>query len=341
MSQTPASNGRRRILYSLLGVLCGFISYLSLAVSTTALVYPLLLCFLFVKAGWLPVILSAASFGVAFSAMMGVPGMLLAGLVLLFPALITIAVADHSAPYFTQLKASVFSFAGSAAALLLILGVATKGTLVDAVVQFMDSTMRAMPAAIQDAVLTSYFPDLAENGAKSIPILGNAIRAEYWVVFFAEMRELLIDNLLPTMLKSALTTSFLCSYFTARSLRLQNRIHETAFVPISRWALPGQVTVGILLTTLAAYLYDSFAGTGGVGVFMTMFTIMECVFGVQGIAAWDRMMCAAKASFRRKMIMGGLVAIFAPTFISAIGLCSALFGRHGLLIKMKNKDSHQ
>lgn len=340
MAQLENRPGKRTLLYCLLGILFGAGSYLSLALSSTVLLYPLILCFLFVKAGWMPVLFSVTTFGGLLTAMMNLPSMLLLALMQVVPAIVTIAVADRSAPYFTQLKASVFSFAGCSIALLLILGIMTKGSLVDAIITMMSDAMRAMPASMQDAVLSVAYPDLAENAGKSIPILGNLVRTEYWEAFFREMRESLLNEMLPMLIKSALTTAFLCSYLTARSLRLQDRIHATAFVPISQWSLPGQVTVGILLTTLAAYLYDTFAATGSVSTFMTMFTIMECVFAVQGMAAWDRMLCAGKAGFGRKAFSLGAMYVIAPTILSAIGICSALFGRRGLLIRIKKHNDN-
>lgn len=338
MAQFETRPGRQTILYSLLGIVFGILSYISLALSSAVLLYPLMLALLYVKAGWLPVIFSVLTFGALHASMLGMPAMLLLALLTVAPAVATLMAAERGLPHFTQLKISVFSFGGCALAVLLILGVLTNGNLVDALVDMMDKSMRALPATVQDTVLTAYYPDLADKGAKAIPILGDAIRSKYWDSFFREMRESLLAQIIPSLLKSALTTAFLCSYLPARSLRLRGKTPEAAFVPLSRWALPGQVTVGITLTTLAAYLYDSVAATGSVGTFMTMFTIMECVFSVQGIAAWDRMMCAAKATYRRKAITAGAMYLLAPTFLSAIGLCSALFGRHGLLMKMKNTN---
>lgn len=336
MSENRTRSGRLNIGFDLLGILFGLLSYMSLALSTSVLLYPLLLCFLFVKAGWRPVVVSVIAYAIATAGIVGIPAMLLLSLLIVVPAIVTIAVSDQSAPYFTQFKSSVFTFGGCAAALLIVLGILTKGNLVDAFIAMLDQSVRTLPASVQDAILTTAYPDLADVNAKSIPILGNMVRAEYWTSFFRTMRETLLNHMVPTLLKSVLTSAFLCSYLTARSLRLQDRTHETAFVPLSQWHIPHHMTIGILLTTLAAYLYDTFAASGSVGVFLTMFTIMECVFGIQGLAAWDRLMCAAKATFRRKVIMGGLLILVAPTFVSAIGLCSALFGRHGLLLRMKN-----
>ena len=326
------------ILYSVLGMLFGLGSYMTLTLSSTCLVFPVLLCFLFAKSGFVPVLIAIAAYAAGFTCILGPVAALLMAILLVLPALLVILATAKGTPYFTQLKIGVFGFAGSVVALLLIAGAASGGNLVDSVLEVFRESIEALPTAMQDALLTVLYPDLAGVNATSIPILGNVVREQYLNDFITEMRGTLIDEMLPTLLKSSLVTAFLCSYLTARPLAVRGDIPQNAFQPLSKWAMPGQMCVGLLLTTFAAYLIDMFSGTGSVTTFLTMFTIMECVFTVQGLAAFDRMLCAGKASMLRKVVTLGGMYVLAPSVLSGIGICSAIFGRRGLLINMKNKN---
>lgn len=331
---------KRVIVYSLLGMLLGLVSYMSLSLASNIMLYPLLLCFLYVRAGLIPVLVSIAGFSAVFATLAGVGGTLLGFLMLVLPALLTISAIAGKLPYFHQLKISVCAFGGSVVAMLLIAATLSGGNLVDSIIQIVRQSIESLPASMQDALLTLFYPDLTSVNATSIPVLDVLIRRRYMNDLFLTLREDLLDQMLPMLLRSSLISAFLAAYLTPRSLYLKGRLPQECFVPLSQWGLSGTHTVGILLTTLAAYLIDMFAGAGGVTAFLTMFTIMECVFAAQGMAAWDRMMCAAKASYRRKLVVIGGMAIIAPSFLSAIGICSALFGRRGLLMKITNKNNN-
>lgn len=331
---------KRVIAYSLLGMLFGLVSYMSLSLAGNVMLYPLLLCFLYAKAGLIPVLVSIAGFSASFTTFAGLGGTLLGFVVLVLPALLTISAIAGKLPYFRQFKISICAFGGSVIAMLLIAAALSGGNLVDSILEIVRQSVEALPASMQDAMLTLLYPNLTSVNATSIPVLDVLIRRQYMNDFFLTLREDLLDQMLPMLLKSSLTSAFLASYLTPRSLYLKGRLPQECFVPLSQWGLSATHTVGILLTTLAAYLIDTFAGTGSVTTFLTMFTIMECAFAVQGMAAWDRMMCAAKASYRRKLVAVGGIAIIAPTFLSAIGMCSALFGRRGLLMKITRKNNN-
>lgn len=323
------------IIWSVLGIIFGLISYMTITLSTTLLLYPLLLCMLYCKGGFVPVLVSIAAYAASFTAILGPAPALMLGVVLVLPALLTIIATAKQLPYFTQLKVSVFGFAGGVIALLLGMSSLTGGNLVDAVIEMLNAAIQTLPVTMQDGMLTMLYPDIGPVSATGIPVLGDIVRNRYWTDFFNEMRGTLLDQMLPMLLQSSLTTAFLGSYLTARSQFLRGNLSPEGFVSLDKWAMPGHMCAGILLTTFAAYLYDTFLGAGSVSTFLTMFTIMECVFAVQGMAAWDRLLVATKAGFRRKLFILGGAMILAPSFLSAIGICSALFGRRGLLIKMK------
>ena len=331
---------KRVIAYSLLGMLFGLVSYMSVGLASNILVYPLLLCLLFVKAGLIPVLVSIAMFSAVFTALTGIAGTLLAFLVLALPALLTIAAVAGKLPFFRQLKITIGGFGGSVVALLLISAAFAGGNLVDAILPAVRQAIESMPASMQDALLTVMYPDLIGVNATSIPVLDVLIRKQYLNDLFLVLREDLLDQLLPMLLRSSLVSAFIAAYFTPRALFVKGRLPQECFVPLSQFALSGQHTVGILLTTFAAYLIDVFSGIPSVTTFLTMFTIMECVFAVQGMAAWDRMLCAGKAGFGRKAFSLGAMYVIAPTILSAIGICSALFGRRGLLIRIKKHNDN-
>lgn len=328
-------------VFSLIGLVIGLLSYCTLLTATTALIFPLLLCFLYLKGGFVPVLSGILGYAMSFTLLTGPAGALLLSLMMVLPALLTIITAAKGLPYFTQLKISVFSYAGSIALLLAGAGAMAGGNLVDIVIESGYAFMLELPAEVQSSILTRFYSDLMEVNATGVPLLTEAVRLQYWKDFFLTLRDSLQLQLLPMLLKSGLTTAFLSSYLTARALRLRNEIPETAFVPLSQWQLSGQMTVGILLTTLASYLLNLFGLSNGAAVFLTMFTVMECVFAVQGAAAWSRMLCAAKAGFPRKVITVGIMAMIASTFLSAIGICSAAFGRKGLLMNMKKRNQQK
>ena len=331
---------KRVIAYSLLGMLFGFVSYISVGLASNILVYPLLLCLLFAKAGIIPVMVSIAVASAIFTSLTGVTGTLLAFLLLVLPALLTIGAVAGKTPFFTQLKITIGGFGGSVIALLLVGGALAGGNLVDAILPAVRQAIEALPVSMQDALLTVMYPDLTTSTAASIPVLDVLIRKQYLSDLMLVLREDLLDQLLPMLLRSSLVSAFIASYLTPRSLFLKGRLPQTCFVPLSQFALNGTHTVGLVLATFAAYLIDVFSGVPSVTTFLTMFTIMECVFAVQGMAAWDRMLCAGKATYARKIVSLGAMYVIAPTILSAIGLCSALFGRRGLLIRIKSNKNN-
>ena len=336
MSLLGHHSPQRVILYSLLGMLLGLGSYMTLSLATYVLLFPLLLCLLFAKSGLVPMLTAIAGFALSFTYLFGAATAALMSIMLIIPALLTIFATCKGLPYFQQLKISLFSFGGSVLLLLLIVGALSGGNLVDSVLEIFRASFHALPDTMQDALLVTLYPDLAGVNASDIPILGDIVRSRYLNDFLNELRGTLMNEMLPMLMKSSLITALLCSYFTARPLALRNEIPQTAFIPLSQWFMPGSLCVGLLLTTFAAYLIDSFSSAGGVSTFLTMFSIMECLFCAQVMAAWDRMLNAGKASYRRKCITLGALYVLASGVITGIGICSAIFGRQGLLMKMKN-----
>lgn len=327
---------KRVILFSILAAVLGLGSFMTLSVASSVLLMPILLCLLYAGGGPLPLLVGSILCCATFASLAGSAGALLAFLALVFPALAVAAAMLGGTRYAVQLKISVAAHVGGMLLMLVLASVMTGGQLIEALVEALRQSIDIMPKSFQDTLLIMLYPELSPSGA--MISLSSAVRTQYLNDLFRQMNGELSLQTLPMLLQSSLLSAGLASYLPARALRKRDQLAEEAFRPISEWFMPGQLCVGILLTTLASYLLTLTGTAGADTAFIAMSGILRTVFAAQGVAAMDRMLCASRASTARKVLMIGAVYLLAPSLVTVAGLCSALFGRKGLIHQMKNKN---
>lgn len=326
---TGSFSRKRVVLFCLLAVLVGYC-----ASRTLSLLMPLLLCLLYAGGGVLPLLTGAIVTCSTFAFLGGAAGALMAFIALILPALLTVGALMSGASYPKQLRISIAGHVGGVLVLLALAGLMTGGQLAGSLTEYVRQTLQAFPTAAQDAFLITAYPSLSPSG--TLISLTSAVRARYLEDFLMTMESTLALELLPMLLTTSLLSAGLASYLPARALRLRGQISGDSFLPLSQWFLPGQATVGILLTTLAAYLLNRMGVAGADVAYLSMYSIMCLVFAAQGLAAMDRMLCASRGGIVRKTLLLGAMFLFAQMLVTAAGLCSALLGRRGLLRRFRD-----
>ncbi|MDO4355090.1 MAG: DUF2232 domain-containing protein [Clostridia bacterium] len=333
MSFFGSFSKKRVILFSVLSVFVGLTSFMSLSFAPYLLLTPVLLCLLYAGGGLLPVLIGSVVSCSTFSFFGGFMGALLAFLALVLPALLTVAAIVQKVQYPTQLRVSVAGHVGGTLLMLVLASALTGGQLISMLVETVRYTVSAMPENFQDALLILQYPELSPSGA--LITLASDVRAAHMEDFFQQLNNQLSLQALPQLMQSSLLSAGLASYLPARALYRRGELPDAAFQPLSRFHLSGQVTIGLLLTTLTGYLLNTVGVAGADTAFITLYVILEMIFTAQGLAAMDRMLCASHRKTVYRVLLIGAVWLFIPDLVAVIGLCSALFGRQGLLRKLQ------
>ncbi len=328
---------KRVILFSLLSVFVGLTSFVSLSLAPYLLLTPILLCLLYSGGGLLPVLTGAVFSCASFSFFGGPLSALLAFLALVLPALLTVIAIQQEVSYPTQLRISVAGHVGGMLLMLLLASALTGGQLIAMLVVAMRYAISSMPENLQDALLIVQYPKLSPSG--TLITLTDAVRAEYLNDFFQQLSNQLSLQTLPQLTRSSLISAGLSSYLPARALFRRGELIRPSFQPLSEFHLSPQLTVGVLLTTLAAYLLNLTGTAGADTAFLTMYVIIEVVFSAQGIAAMDRMLCASHRRTVHRVLLVSAVWLLVPELVAAAGLASALFGRSGLIRQFRKNGS--
>lgn len=120
-----------------------------------------------------------------------------------------------------------------------------------------------------------------------------------------------------------------------------------SYQPLCRWFLPHDLTFGLTLIWVVAYVLAQTGYASGDSVYTTAYDLVSLAFYIQALSAIDRFMRrrGAKNGGRHALVMVaavlGLTVRIVGLAMFIIGALSALFGSHGSIRAARNRDNHK
>lgn len=291
--------------------------------------------FLFCYAGqlpaWLYTIVQLASTGVLlgerFALMMLVSGAL--------PALLCMRLITIKAPFFDQMRMSI-----STCLLGMLLAVSIAyfsfgGNMIDRMAEALKRQFDLMPDAFFTPFVDMVNSALSTGSLPGVePLTVSGYRAQ--IVGFLDLMSEVYQQSLPGCLLSGAALTGVLSTLWGNWLRARRGLATAeSYVGPTRWSLPKNVTLGLTLMWIAAYILAQTQYAQGETVYYTVYSLASLAFFVQALGAIDRFFFRRGASDGRRRVMVilalalGILFRLINTILFAIGAGSALFGSHG------------
>lgn len=289
--------------------------------------------FLYVYAGRLPAWLfmtvqlcaaAAALFDGTFMVML-----LLAGSV---PAMLTVRAVAARRPFFEALNLSVIAYIAGMLAALVAAYISFGGGMIGRAMDALLGQMYQMPVSFYERLVETLNQMMA--GSRTFTV------ASYREQLTGMMNaaKLIYEAVLPgKLLIGAALTGVLSALWGSWLLARRAMATDESYIPLTRWFLPAQVTFGLLLVWLAAFVMAKAGVSSGQSVHSAAFGFVNLAFAIQALAAIDRFFFrrgASDAARRRWVTVAavlGLVFSVAREALFILGMSSAMFGSHGAL----------
>ena len=332
--------GRKLAVGIILAVLIGALTPVVTVLEMTFLMPVVLLSgvfmvFLFCYAGqlpaWLYMIVQLASTGV----LLGQRFMLMLLAAGSVPAIVSIRLIARKRPFFEQMKVSVAVCLLGILAAVVIAYNGFGGNMIERLAEVLKRQFDQMPDAfftpfvdmVNSALSTGNFPDVSAMTVESY-------RAQ--IGGFLNLMSEVYQQSLPGALLSGAALTGVLSVTWGNWLRARRGLAtDESYIGPTRWFLPRNVTLGITLMWLAAYVISKTGYAQGQTVYYTVYSLATLAFFVQALGAVDRFFFRRGVPDGRRralviiaLILGLVFQLF-NTFMFAIGAGSALFGTHG------------
>lgn len=291
--------------------------------------------FLYCYAGnlpaWLYMIVQLCATGALlderFAAMLLVSGTL--------PALMCIRMIALKRPFFEQMKVAVAVHLAGMLLAVTIAYLSFGGNMIERMAEALKRQFDLMPDAffapfvetLNSALSAGSFP-----GISSMTVEG--YRAQIGG-FLNLMSEVYQESLPGALLSGAALTGVLSTLWSNWLRARRGLATEESYIGPTRWFLPRNVTLGMTLMWVAAYILSMTDYAQGRTVYYTVYSLASLAFFIQALGAVDRFFFRRGAPDRRRrrllvvtIVLGIIFQLF-NTFLFAIGAGSALFGSHG------------
>ena len=304
--------------------------------------------YLLCSGGWLPagLFLAVGLASTAWVAGTELMWMILAAAML--PAIPVMRGIALKRPFFEQLRSAVVLYIlGLLAAMVIAyarFGAGMVARLMDAIRAEFDRMPDAAFKPLVDAVNSA----LALSGTRGFgPLTVMDYRAQISGVL--DLMERTYAQSLPgTLLSGAVLSGVASTLWGNWTMARRGMATDDSFVGMSRWFLPGRVTLGALVFCIGSYIAANSGLDSAETVYVTAYQVTGALFGIQAVASFDRRMVNAGRSLaRRRVLLGLLIAgamlvqlIAMVLFIYGSG--SALFGSRGAIRLWldKRRDDH-
>ena len=261
-----------------------------------------------------------------------------------FPAILAMRGIMLKKPFFEQLKADIAFYLLGMLGAIIIAWTALGGNVIgritgslrdqfnlmpdDLFAPFVDALNRAIPSGISVPMTVSSY---RERVMAVLELLGETYA------------QVLPGKLICGAALSGALTALWGNWLMAR----HGLAGKGSYIVLSRWFLPGQTVVGLLLMWLIAYLISATDYSSKTSVYIAVYDLVSAAFYIQAIGAVDRFLSRRGASGRKRhvlvvltMILGLVLRIF-NSILFVIGACSALFGSHGIVKRRpRNNDKN-
>lgn len=333
------------VLAVIMGALTPLITVLQISMlAPVILLSGLFMVFLFCFAGRLPAWLflavqlgaTAALLDTTFMWMFLVAGSL--------PAIITLRWIVLKKPFFEQMKLSIVFYGIGLVAALCIAFSVYGGNMVGQLMDALRDQFKRMPddmfTPFVDAVNSAQLG--SGMGIKAITV--SDYRAQMMGVL-SLMGEAYEQTLPGALLTGALLSGILSVLWGNWLCARHGLATNASYIPPTRWFLPPQVTIGLLLMWLAVIILRETGYASGAAVYTAVYSIVNVAFIIQALCTIDRALYRRGASNRRRRVMMAFGAIFSLILrlfgiaMFAMGAFSALTGPHGVFQAMRDRNN--
>ena len=261
------------------------------------------------------------------------------------PALACIRLIALKRPFFEQLRLDLAAHLLGMLAAVTVAYLSFGGNMIDRMADALKRQFDLMPDSfftpfvdmVNSALSTGGFPDVSAMTVESY-------RAQIGG-FLSLMSEVYQQSLPGALLSGAALTGVLSALWGNWLRARRGLATSESYIGPAQWFLPRNVTLGLTLMWLAAYILSETRYAQGETVYYTVFSLASLAFFIQALAAIDRFLFrrGAQDARRRRLVTLalalGILFRFVNTILFAIGAGSALFGSHGAIRRPPQRDN--
>ena len=323
------------VLALIVGALTPLITVLEMSV-LMPVVLPggVFMVFLFCYAGPLPAWLFTIVHLAAAGVLLGERFLLMLLVSGTVPALVCMRLIVLKKPFFDQMKLGVATSLAGMLAAVTVAYMSFGGNMIERMADMLKAQFALMPDAFF-APFVDMINSAMSTGIPGVKVMTvQSYRAQ--VSGILDLMSEVYQKSLPGALLSGAALTGVLSVLWGNWLRARRGLAtEASYVGPTRWFLPRNVTLGLTLMWIAAFILSETRYAQGETVYFTVYSLASLAFFIQALGAIDRFF------FRRGMPDGrrrallvialilGLLFRFINTLLFAIGAGSALFGSHG------------
>ena len=324
------------VLAIIVGMLTPVVTVLEMSLLMPVVVLSgLFMVFLFCFSGqltaWVYMIVQLATTG----ALLGMPFLLMLLMAGTVPALVCIRLITLKAPFFDQMKAMIGVCLGGMLLAVTIAYVSFGGNMIERMAEALRKQFDMMP----DAFFLPFVEMVNSTiGATGFPGMKSMTIADYraQVVGVLNLMSEIYQNALPgALLSGAALTGVLSTLWGNWLMARKGLATNESYVDPVAWFLPKNVTLGLTLTWVTAFILAQTQYAQGETVYYTVFSLASLAFFIQALGVVDRFFYrrGMPDGRRRRLLVltlvFGMLFRICNTMLFAIGACSALFGSHG------------
>ena len=256
------------------------------------------------------------------------------------PAMLTMRLLLERRPFFEAMRQSLLFYTLGLLAGLTVAWLTFGGGMIGRVFDALMAQLEQLPDSFFQPVVQTV--NTALGGAKTLTVADYREQLPGILTLARQTYEQALPGMLIT---GAALSGVLSVLWGSWLLARRGMATEESYVPLTRWFLPGQVSGGLMLVWLAAFILLQSGYGSGQAVHTAALDLATLAFSIQALAAIDRFF------FRRGMpdrarrgwvIAGTLLGLALPPvgdFLFIIGLGSAMFGSHGLFKSRFNRGN--
>ena len=261
-----------------------------------------------------------------------------------FPAILALRGILLKRPFFEQLKTDIVIYLSGLVAAILIARLTFGGNMLGRAMEALQDQFRRMPDE-----LFSPFLDVINGtlSGGSVPGASGMTVTEYRerIMAVLELVGETYEQALPGRFFSGAALSGVLTALWGNWLMARHGMAtDESYIGLSRWFLPRQAVVGLLLMWVAAFAISETGYHAGSAVYMAAYDMVSMAFYIQALGAVDRFFFRRGVSAHKRHALVAVVLVFGlllrlfNTFLFIVGVSSALFGSHGVMKRRPFND---
>ena len=304
--------------------------------------------FLYCFAGRLPALLYMAVQLTSAAALLNTTFMAIFMAAGTLPALFVMRGIAQKRGFFEQMRLSILAYAAGLVAAVVIAYMTYGGNMIGRLVDALKAQFSLMP----DEVFAPFLDAInSAISASSLPGIGSMTMSTYraQITGVLELMGEAYGQTLPgTLMSGSLLAAVISVVWGNWLLSRRGLATNESYAGMTRWFLPAQATLGLMLIWVVSYILAQTKYSGGETAWLAVNSLLGVVLTIQALSAMDRFFYKRGApGSRRHLIMalaliGGLLFQTIGFALCSVGAMSALFGSHGALRALINrrKDDH-